>query len=105
MIFYFLRFFEIIFYRKSHGSVYGSRDHGRLSVHGGLTTMGRRGHSIAQEVVVIAWKEREEVVGVLTIGVTWRRSYEDGHMTALNRGGRWCSDEKMVLDAGTRDWS
>jgi hypothetical protein len=50
--------------------VYGSRDHSCLSAHGGLATMGRRGHSIAQEVVVIAWKEREEVVGVLTIGAT-----------------------------------
>jgi hypothetical protein len=50
--------------------VYGSRDHSCLSAHGGLATMGRRGHSIAREVVVIAWKEREEVVGVLTIGAT-----------------------------------
>jgi hypothetical protein len=53
---------------------------------------------------VIAWKEREEVVGVLTIGVTWRRSYEDDHMMTLNRGGRWCSDGEMVPRA-RRDWS
>jgi hypothetical protein len=40
--------------------VYGSRDHGWLSVHGGLTTMGRRGHSGAREVVMIAQREREK---------------------------------------------
>jgi hypothetical protein len=34
--------------------VYGSRDHDWLSVHGGLTTMGRRGSSRAQEVAMIA---------------------------------------------------
>jgi hypothetical protein len=71
-------------------------DHDWLSIHGGLVIMGWRGHSIAQEVVVIAWKERERereyVIGVLTIGATWRRSYEDGHTTVLNRGGRWCFD-------------
>jgi hypothetical protein len=38
--------------------VYGSRDHDWLSVHGGLTTMERRGHSRAQEVVVKAQRER-----------------------------------------------
>jgi hypothetical protein len=38
--------------------VYGSRDHGWLSVHSGLTTMGRRSHSGAQEVIAIAQRER-----------------------------------------------
>jgi hypothetical protein len=38
--------------------VYGSRNHGWLSVHGGLVTMGRRGRSEAQEVIVIAPRER-----------------------------------------------
>jgi hypothetical protein len=39
--------------------VYGSRDHGWLSVHGGLVTMGQHGRSEAQEVIVIAQRERE----------------------------------------------
>jgi hypothetical protein len=38
--------------------VYGSRDHGYLSVYGGLMAMGRRSHSGAREVVVIARSER-----------------------------------------------
>jgi hypothetical protein len=38
--------------------VYVSRDHDWLSVYGGLATMGRRGHSGTQEIVVIAWRER-----------------------------------------------
>jgi hypothetical protein len=38
--------------------VYGSRNHDWLSVHGGLVTIGRRGRSRAQEVVVIAQRER-----------------------------------------------
>jgi hypothetical protein len=46
------------FYRKSHGSVYRLRDHDWLSVHGGLATMGRGGHSEAQEVIMIAQRER-----------------------------------------------
>jgi hypothetical protein len=33
---------------------------------------------------------------VLTHSVTWRQSCPDGHTTALNRGGRWCSDGEMV---------
>jgi hypothetical protein len=44
---------------KIMGRVYGSRDHGWLSVHGGLTTMGRPGRSGAWEVIVIARRERE----------------------------------------------
>jgi hypothetical protein len=71
--------------------VYVSRDHDWLSVYGGLATMGRRGRSGTPEIVVIAWREREEeedeVIGVLTNGATWRQSYGDGHTTALNRGG------------------
>jgi hypothetical protein len=37
--------------------VYGSRDHGWHSVHGGFMTMGRAGPSGAQEVIVIARRE------------------------------------------------
>jgi hypothetical protein len=39
--------------------VYESRDHGCLSVHGGLVTLGRRDRFRAREVIVIAWRERE----------------------------------------------
>jgi hypothetical protein len=69
--------------------------------------MGRRGCSETREVVMIARKEREreEVVGVLTNGVTWRRSYGDGHMMMLNRGGRWCFDGEMIPGVRMRDWS
>jgi hypothetical protein len=42
--------------------VYRSWDHDWLSVHGELTIMERRGRSGAWEVIVIARKEREEVV-------------------------------------------
>jgi hypothetical protein len=68
--------------------VYGSRDHGWLSIHGGLTTMGRCSHFEAREVIVIARREREreEVIRVLTNVATWRRSYEDDLTTTLNRG-------------------
>jgi hypothetical protein len=85
--------------------VYGSRDHGWLSVHGGLTIMKRCGRSRAQEVIVIARREREKVIGVFTNDATWRRSCGDGHTTALNIGGRWCSDREIILGAGRRDWS
>jgi hypothetical protein len=68
-------------------------------------TMERRGRSAARDVVVIARREREEVIGVLTNDATWRQSCGDGHTTALNRGDRWCSDEEIVLDARRRDWS
>jgi hypothetical protein len=50
-------------------------------------TMGQRGRSGAREVVVIARREREEVVGVLTNDAKWRRSCGDGHTTA-EIGGR-----------------
>jgi hypothetical protein len=54
----FLSFFRIsqnyFFTGKIMDRVYGSRDHGWLSVHGGLMTMGRCGRSGAREVVVIA---------------------------------------------------
>jgi hypothetical protein len=86
---------------------YGSRDHDWLSVHGGLATMEQRGHSGAQEVVVITQRERErereEAVGVLINGATWSRSYRDSHTTALNRGGRWCFNGEMVPDVRMRD--
>jgi hypothetical protein len=104
----FCDFLELVFIEKIIDRVYGSRDHNWFSIHGGLATMGRGGCSGAQEVVVIAQRERErerdEVVGVLTNGATWRRSCGDGHTTTLNRGGRWCSDGEMVLSA-RRDWS
>jgi hypothetical protein len=70
--------------------VYRSRDHGWLSIHGGLTTMGRCSHFEAREVIVIARREREregeEVIRVLTNVVTWRQSYEDDLTSTLNRG-------------------
>jgi hypothetical protein len=56
--------------------VYGSQDHGWLSVHGGLTTMRWRGHSRTRDIIMIAQREREreeEVVGVLTNDATWRQ--------------------------------
>jgi hypothetical protein len=43
--------------------VYGSRDHGWLLVHDGLTTVGQCRHSRAREVI-----------RVLTNGTTYRRS-------------------------------
>jgi hypothetical protein len=82
---------------------YGLRDHGWLSVHGGLVTMGRRGCSGAREVFVIAQKKREGVIGVLTNDVTWRQSCGDGHTTALNRDGRWCSNVEMIPGVRRRD--
>jgi hypothetical protein len=50
-------------------------------------------------------REREEFVRVLTNSATCRRSYGDGHMTALNRGDRRCSHGEMVLGARRRNWS
>jgi hypothetical protein len=44
---------------KVMNRVYGSRDHDYLSVHGGLTIMGRRDRSEAQKFIVIAHRERE----------------------------------------------
>jgi hypothetical protein len=54
---------------------------------------------------VIVQIEREEVIGVLTNDSTWRRSCGDDHMTALNRGGKWCSDGEMVSGVRRRNWS
>jgi hypothetical protein len=48
---------------KVMDQVYGSRDHGCLSIHGGLATMGQRDRSGAREVVVIAQRERERERG------------------------------------------
>jgi hypothetical protein len=90
--------------------VYGSQDHDWLFICGGLTAMERRSRFRAWEVIVIARREREregeirerereEFVGVLTNDASWRQSCGDGHTTALNRGGRWCSDGEMVPDA------
>jgi hypothetical protein len=67
--------------------IYKSQGHGWLSVHGGLTTMGQRSRSGAREVIVVAQRKREEVIGV------------------LNRGSRWCSDREMVLGVRMRDCS
>jgi hypothetical protein len=57
---------------------------------------GQRGHFRAREVVVIAQREREreEVVGVLTNGATWRQSCGNDHTTEVVGGapismGRW----------------
>jgi hypothetical protein len=49
---------------------------------------------------VIDWREREEIIEVLTNGATWRRNSGDGHTTTFNKGDRWCFDSKIVL--GTR---
>jgi hypothetical protein len=70
--------------------IYGSRDHGWLSVHGGLVTMGRRGPLGlgGRRDCLERERERKEVIRILTNGATWRRSYRDGHMTTLKRGGR-----------------
>jgi hypothetical protein len=68
----FWNFSELFFIGKVIDQVYGSLDHDWLSVHGGLVTLGHHDHSRAQDVVVIARRERErerEVVGVLTNGV------------------------------------
>jgi hypothetical protein len=55
----FWNFLELFFIGKVMDRVYGSRDHGWLSVHCGLTAMGRRDRSGAREVIVIAQRERE----------------------------------------------
>jgi hypothetical protein len=47
------------FIEKVMHQVYGSRDHGCLSVHGGPATMGQRDRSGAREVIVVAQRERE----------------------------------------------
>jgi hypothetical protein len=70
--------------------VYRSQDHNWLSVH------GRCNHSRVREVVMIARREKERGGQVLTNYATWRRSFGDGHMMVLNRGGQWCSNANMV---------
>jgi hypothetical protein len=78
--------------------VYGSRDHDWLSVHGTMRVLwGSEGHRDSLE------REREEVIRVLTNSATWRRSCEDSHTTALNKGGRWFSDGEMVPGMRRRD--
>jgi hypothetical protein len=52
-------FSELFFIGKVIDRVYGSLDHDWLSVHGGLVTLGHHDHSMAQDVVVIARRERE----------------------------------------------
>jgi hypothetical protein len=51
-------FWNCFYIEKFMDRVYGSRDYGCLSVHGGLVTMWRRGCSGAQEMIVIAQRER-----------------------------------------------
>jgi hypothetical protein len=58
----------------------------------------------AREVIVIAWREREEVIDVFTNDATCRQSCGDDHVTTLNRGGQWYSDVEMISDARKRDW-
>jgi hypothetical protein len=66
--------------------------------------MGQHGRFRAREFVMIDWREgeeerereREEIVGVLISGASWRQICRDGHTIALIRGGRWCSDGEMV---------
>jgi hypothetical protein len=95
---------------KSHGSglwitgprlafnAWWTHDHGAL-----WPLRGSEGHRDSSEIEIE--REREEVVGVLTNGASWRRSYGDGHTMTLNRGRRWCSDGEMVLGARRRDWN
>jgi hypothetical protein len=72
--------------------VYGSRDHGWLSVHGGLMTMGRRGRSRAREFVVIAQRRSSGFSPMVSLGggtvemATRRRSTE---ATGGAPMGRW----------------
>jgi hypothetical protein len=76
--------------------VYGSRDNGWLSIHGGLATMGQRGRSGAWEVVVIAQRERKRrssgLSPMMSLGdgatemSTRRRSTE---VTGGSPMGRW----------------
>jgi hypothetical protein len=105
----FLGFLRIVFYRKSHGSglwimgprlalsPWWTRDHAAARPLRG--SGGRRDSSELRE------REREEVVRALTNGTAWRWSCGDGHTTALNRGGRWCTDGEIVPDVRRRDWS
>jgi hypothetical protein len=102
---HFLGFLGIFLYRKK--SWIGYVDHGRLSVHGGFTTMARArplrgsgGHRDSSK----REREREDIVGVLTNVASWSLSCGDGHTTVLNRGGRWFSDWEMVPGV-RRYWS
>jgi hypothetical protein len=52
---------------KVMDQIYGSRYHGWLSIHGGLVTMGQHDRFGAWEAVVIARREKEKIVGVLTM--------------------------------------
>jgi hypothetical protein len=87
--------------------VYGSRDHGWLSIHGGLTTMGRCSRFEAREVIVIARRERERrslgfspmsPLGGGAMKMTSRR-----HSTEATSGtpmGRWFWARKGEIEAG-----
>jgi hypothetical protein len=74
LFWHFLDFLELFCVGKVMNYVYVSRDHGWLSVHDGLVTMGQHGHSGAWEVIVIARRERE------------RRSLELSPMATLRDG-------------------
>jgi hypothetical protein len=81
--------------------VYESRDHGWLSIHDGLVTMGRCSCSRVWEVVVIARREREreeeeEVIGVL-INSTTRRISVEAAVGALI--GRWFQARRREIGA------
>jgi hypothetical protein len=93
----FYDFSELFLYKKSHGSSllitrpqlaldpWWTHDNGvarPLQGSGGCRDSSER--------------EREEVVGVLTNGATWRQRFRDGHTMVLNKGGWWCSDGDMV---------
>jgi hypothetical protein len=70
--------------------VYGSRDHGWLSVHGGLMTMERCGRSRAREVVVIAQRERE--------GGGRQGSHQWRHLEAeLQRRPHDCAQQRRLV--------
>jgi hypothetical protein len=90
----FFRISQNCFYiEKSHGSslwITGSR----LPLSPWWTRDHRAARPLqAREVIVIysskreREREREDVVGVLTNGATWRQSCRDGHTRVLNRGG------------------
>jgi hypothetical protein len=89
---------KVMIRSMNHGTTTGSRSIVDSRPWGGTATLGL-GRS--------SWylRKRKEVVGVLTNDATWRQSCRDHHTTALNRGGRWCSDGEIVLGVRRRGWS
>jgi hypothetical protein len=93
--------------------VYGSRDHDWLLVHGGLATMGRRGCSRAQEVVVIARRERERGgrrgshQWLHLAAELWRWSHDDAQKrrpVVLRWGDGFRREEERLTAEGGRSW-